>query len=143
MRRTWTAVACATSLSGCFELTGLDIFGCTPSESVPRWEIVIGPIPGHVTALAVGDALHLNAKARPLVGGILDMERGACHEIYGDPVPTVINWYSTDDRIATVSTSGVVIGREAGDAIIVAQAPFRFVSSSVRVRVWVRDGGGP
>jgi hypothetical protein len=144
MRWTLTTLACVTGLSACsFEITGADLFSCEPRESVPRSEIEIGPIPGGVAALAVGDALQLNAQVRPLVSGTPDTETGACHPLYGDPVPTLILWSSTEPDIATVSNTGLVRARAPGDAMIRAQAPFRFVSTSLIIRVSVKGTGNP
>jgi hypothetical protein len=138
MHRISTVVACVASLCACFEISGLDLLGCEPPESVAQWDMVIGPVSSDIAALAVGDALQLTARVRPLVGGIPDMERGGCHARYGDPVSALILWSSSDDRIASVSATGVVTGRTAGDAIITVQAPFHFVSDALRIRVSIR-----
>jgi hypothetical protein len=44
-----------------------------------------------------------------------------------------INWSSTDDAVATVSTAGEVLGRGVGQAIITASALGRSQSSTIQV----------
>ena len=95
-------------------------------------------------AVAVGDTLELTAEVRPLVGGMIDIYgTDECHPVYGDPVPTSVEWYSFDERIATVSATGVVRGLAAGDVIITAEAPSRRISAARKIRVWVPGGAAP
>jgi uncharacterized protein YjdB len=44
-----------------------------------------------------------------------------------------INWSSTDDAVATVSTTGEVLGRGVGQAIITASALGRSQSATIHV----------
>lgn len=80
----------------------------------------------------------------PLLGCEASTASERCAGIdYGDPVAATIEWSSSDDRIATVTTNGIVRGRQAGDAVITARVPARNLVGSREVAVWVRGGGGP
>lgn len=68
---------------------------------------------------------------------------GLCQVDYGPPIPAAIEWTSSDNRVATVSTTGLVVGREPGDSIITARAPALGVSASRPIGLRVRGAGGP
>ena len=109
--------------------------------------VVIGPRPGtfgYGEIVFVGDTLPLSAEVRPAVGASIDFwGTGACAIDYGDPVPAVIEWSSSDARIATVNAMGVVRGRQEGEVVITARAPALSLSGSREIFVWVRGGGAP
>jgi len=108
--------------------------------------VVIGPSPGlfgYGEIVFVGDSLPLTAEVRPAVGASIDFwGSGSCKIDFGDPIPADIEWSSSDASIATVSSTGVVRGRQAGDALMTARAPAYSLSGSREIAVWVR-GGGP
>ena len=131
MHRKVIVVACVACLCACPRISGPDLFSCEPPEfSPPRMDIG----PAELVTIAVGESLQLTAVVRPVSGGMMDLESG-CNPLYGEAVPAVIHWFSSDPRIATVSATGVVMGLAPGSAIVRAHAPFRFASTSLRVSV--------
>src|SRR5688572_22017544 len=65
----------------------------------------------------VGDTVPLFAELRPVVGSSVDVwGSGGCAPDYGDPLPATFEWSSADQRIATVTSSGVVRGVAEGTA---------------------------
>ena len=135
VRQILTVVSCVASLCACFDITAADLFTCEPQEPVAQGRIEIFSYGG---AVAVGDTLKLTAEVRPLVGGMVDLYgTDECHPTYGDPVPTPIEWSSSDKRIAGVSATGVVRGRAVGEVIITAEAPSRRISAARKIRVRV------
>jgi hypothetical protein len=109
--------------------------------------VVIGPSPGlfgYGEIVFVGDTLHLSAEVRPAVGASIDFwGSGSCAIDYGDPIAAVIEWSSSDARIATVSGMGVVTGRQEGDVTITARAAAHNLTGSRTIGVWVRGSGAP
>jgi hypothetical protein len=147
MHRTSIAVALVISLAACVEITAPDLFACEPAEPIGSLRVTIVTTPSFVGSeelVFVGDTLPLTAEVRPVVGGVIDaFETGRCYAHYGDPVRAAIEWWSSDDRIATVSAAGVVTGRSPGDVQIAARVPLQSISSSRRIGVRVRGGGAP
>jgi hypothetical protein len=102
-----------------------------------------GPF-GYGETVAIGDTLLLTAEVRPAIGAYIDVwGSGACAIDFGDPVAAVIEWSSSDDRVATVSPTGAVVGRQQGNATITARAAAQGVSASREIGVWIRGGGSP
>jgi hypothetical protein len=136
---------CLLSLPGCESPAAPG--PCAGMVREGELHVVIGPpygLFGYGETVFVGDTLSLTAEVRPGVGASIDFwGSGSCRIDYGDPIPAVIEWSSSDTRIATVSAAGVVRGRERGDAIITARAPARNITASREIGVWVRGGGGP
>lgn len=109
--------------------------------------VVIGPRPGpfgYGEAVFVGDTLHLSAEVRPAVGASIDVwGTGSCAVDYGAPIPALIEWSSADARIATVTATGIVTGKQQGEVIVTARAPQQSISGSREIYVWVRGSGAP
>ena len=137
-------VACLAALSGCESSTAPE--PCAGMVTEGELHVVIGPRVGLFAVGAivfVDDTLHLTAEVRPAVGASVDFwGSGACAIDYGDAIPAAIQWSSSDDRIATVNATGVVRGRERGDAVITARAVSLSISGTREIGVWVR-GVGP
>lgn len=90
----------------------------------------------------VGDTMPLVAELRPVVGSSVDVwGSGGCAPDYGDPLPATFEWFSADQRIATVTSSGVVRGVAEGTARVTAKAKERGLSGGLDIYVWVRAGG--
>ena len=140
------ATVCVLVLAGCDnKITAAD-FDC--EEGLPKGElrVVIGPGSdpfglGHVVFL--GDSLTLTAEVRPVVGATFDFWGGGCVTEFGAPLPASIEWSSSDTGIATVSATGVVVGRQAGGVAVTARAPARNLFSSREISVRMRAAGGP
>ena len=109
--------------------------------------VVIGPRPGifgYGEVVFVDDTLALSAEVRPALGASIDFwGSGSCAIDYGDPIAAVIEWSSSDARIATVNATGLIIGKQEGEAVITARAPAQSISSSREIVVWVRGSGAP
>jgi uncharacterized protein YjdB len=52
---------------------------------------------------------------------------------FGDPIETSLRWSSSNDVVATVSSSGEVLGRSEGHAVITADALGKLQTSTVEV----------
>jgi hypothetical protein len=92
----------------------------------------------------VGDTIALIAyvsevlSVSPGLGGI-----GLCEVEYGPPIAAAIEWSSSNALVATVSATGVVAGRERGNAVISARVPALGLAASREIAVWVRGAGSP
>lgn len=139
--RAGVAIACIAGLVGCQTSTEPD-FRCTGSVPVGELRVVIGRAPGFLGSdeiVFVGDTLPLTAQVRPAVGASTDVwGSGGCKTDYGEAVPATIEWSTSDARIATVSATGVVTGRQEGTAVITARDPSRSLATSREIAVWVR-----
>ena len=138
-------IACLASLVGCDTVTEPD-FRCTGSVPVGELSVVIGPevgLFGVGAVVFVGDTLPLTAQVRPAVGASIDVwGSGGCKTDFGESVPASIEWSTSDARIATVSATGVVTGRQEGTVLITARDPSRSLATSREIAVWVRGSGG-
>lgn len=141
------SAVCMLSLAGCdTTLTSAD-FDCEEGLRKGEPHVVMGPTSdafGLGEIVFLGDSLALTAEVRPVVGATFDFwGSGGCRTDYGAPIPAAIEWSSSDIGVATVSATGVVVGRREGSAIVTARAPARNLSSSREVAVWIRGAGGP
>jgi hypothetical protein len=90
----------------------------------------------------VGDTLPLVAELRPVIGSSVDVwGSGGCTPDYGELLPATFEWSSADQRIATVTSSGVVRGVAEGIARVTARDRERGLSGGLDIHVWVRAGG--
>jgi Bacterial Ig-like domain (group 2) len=144
---TGVVVACIGSLAGCYNSVTTPDLTCDAAYPLGELHVVISAAAGFFGTgeiVFVGDTLPLAAEVRPVTGASIDFwGSGTCQTNYGDPVPATIEWSSSDVRIATVSATGVVSGRQRGDATITARAAARNLSASHEIGVWVRGAGGP
>ena len=140
------AVVCVLVLASCdSRITAAD-FDC--EDGLPKGELrlIIGPGSdpfGLGENVSLGDSLALTAEVRPVAGATFEFWAGGCQTEYGAPIPASIEWSSSDSGIATVSATGLVIGRREGGAAIAARAPARNLVSSRKITVRIRDAGGP
>ena len=138
-------MACIASLVGCETVTEAD-FRCTGSVPVGELRVVVGLAAGFFgndDIVFVGDTLPLAAQVRPAVGASIDVwGNGGCKTDFGEPVPATIEWSTSDARIATVSATGVVTGRQEGTVAITARDPSRSLATFHEIAVWVRGAGG-
>lgn len=141
------AAVCVLVLASCdSSITAAD-FDC--EEGLPKGElhVVMGPGSdpfGLGENVFLGDSLALTAEVRPVVGATFDLlGSGGCRTEYGAPIPASIEWSSSDIGIATVSATGLVIGRREGSAAVTAHAPARNLVSSRKIAVRIRAADGP
>jgi uncharacterized protein YjdB len=90
----------------------------TPPNSSTGMGANVSVVPGTATIIS-GEVVALKASMR---------------DAYGDPLTDVqFAWRSSNDAVATVSSTGEVVGRSAGRASITATAQGRAQSSAIHV----------
>lgn len=121
MRRA-TLTVCILAIAAC-EIP-MDIELCPETSPAGRIAMRIG---GGRETVFVGDTVRLVAEVSRMGGVRYSCE--FCCPSGGGVIETPIEWSSSNSRVATVSTTGVVVGREAGGATITARAPSLGVSA--------------
>lgn len=138
------ALAVSALLAGCdYQFTASD--RCS-DEGTGELHVIVRPeafsSDGWGETVFVGDTLPLIAELRPVVGSSVDVwVSGGCAPDYGDPLPATFEWSSADQRIATVTSSGVVRAVAEGTARVTARARERGLSGGLDIYVWVRARG--
>jgi Bacterial Ig-like domain (group 2) len=136
MRRAAMA-ACLAMIVACDNPTEPDVCAGTPPA---------GTIEVRITAdrdtIVVGDSLRLLAE----VSEVESVRNGGelCWVSYGGLIETPIEWSSSNPRVATASSRGlvgVVVGLERGNATITARATSLGSSATYNVAVLVPGGG--
>jgi hypothetical protein len=142
MRYFVALVGCMVGFAGCdIDIsTGLE---CTDRTgelhmlyTLRSHHFVIGDV------MYVGDTARLEVEVRRVSGVSLD-RWGGCTPDYGELVPAAIEWSSSNTRVATVNTTGLVTFRGSGETILTARAPAHGLSLSREVAVAARSAGGP
>ena len=138
MRRVAGALTiCMVSFAACDRSTEPD--PCAGVAQAGELELAIFATPetfGAREIVFVGDTLVLSAEVSEVLGVSPGLGAGdLCEVDYGPPIPTPIEWSSSNPRVATVSTTGRVVGREPGAAVITARAPALGLSASRDVDV--------
>ena len=131
-----TLAACMVGIVACDSATEPD--PCAEVARVGEVELFIGSTTGLLEdgeIVLVGDTLPLFAEASEVLDVSIPFSGALCEVDYGPPIQTAIEWSSSDDRVATVSATGRVIGRAPGDATITARAPTLAVSASHEIEV--------
>ena len=130
-----TLAVCMLGIAACDNATEPD--PCAGVARVGAFDLFIGSTTGTLgdsEVVLVGDTLALFAEASEVMG-VSTVPGGLCEVDYGPPIQAAIEWSSSDDRVATVSATGLVVGRAPGKAIIRARAPVLSVSASHEVEV--------
>ncbi|HZO19124.1 MAG TPA: Ig-like domain-containing protein [Gemmatimonadaceae bacterium] len=145
MLRVVSALAlCMGTLAACESATAPS--RCAGVAEVGELHLLVEPAYGfyETGTIFVGDTLPLVASVRPEVGASVDIwGGGGCKLHYGDALPADIEWSSSDVRVATVTSTGLVRGVAGGTATITARDASRGMSKGVEIDVWVRGTGGP
>ena len=81
--------------------------------------------PGTATITAVTDTSGVEASFKVTVVALnttkLTLEQYDTYNLYVDGVTSGVTWYSRNKRVATVTTGGMVVGRQAGTTTIVGR----------------------
>ena len=136
MRRVAGTLAVCMVLVACDNTTEPD--PCAGVARVGELDVFIGSTTGVFEdgeIVLVGDTLALFAEVSEVLGVSTGSAGGLCEVDYGPPLQTAIEWSSSDDRVATVGATGLVVGRAPGDAIITARASALGVSESRHIEV--------
>jgi uncharacterized protein YjdB len=72
-------------------------------------------------------------RSATIMAGQVAVLKASLKDEFGDAIETSMRWTSSDDAIATVSSSGEVLGRSVGRAVITADALGKFQTSTVQV----------
>ena len=140
------AAVCMLVLVGCdSRITAAD-FDCEEEVAKGELHLVMGPNSdrfGFGEIVFLDDSLALTAEVRPVAGATFDFWGGGCVIQYGAPIPASIQWASSDTGIASVSPTGLVMGRREGTATVTARAPARSLISSRKVAVRIRGAASP
>jgi uncharacterized protein YjdB len=112
----------AITMLRCFAiLSVLSLTGaCNDSYSAPTSD----PSTGTLTVVP---------RSATIMAGQVAVFKASLKDEFGDAIETSMRWTSSDDAIATVSSSGEVLGRSAGRAVITADALGKFQTSTVQV----------
>ena len=86
-------------------------------------------------SIQMGDTLTLSAAVRPIAGAHTNVSFGGCDFSYGDSVPAIISWSSTDTAVARVSQDGLVTARAMGNADIIARDAARNLKAAYGILV--------
>ena len=118
--RSLVVALAATTMSACgnkqvtfnpcdFMIGRIDVLVDPPAASMPPYlnEWVLG----------VGDTVTLRVVARKVVDASGGVET-SCQVSHGDPIPTALQWVSSDTAVATVSDEGLVTAVAAGNDTI-------------------------
>jgi hypothetical protein len=142
MRYFIALVGCIVGFAGC----DIDIstgFGCTDRTgelhmlyTLRSHHFVIGDV------MYVGDTARLEVEVRR-VSGVSPDRWGGCAPEYGELVPATIEWSSSNTRVATINTTGLVTFRGSGETILTARAPAHSLALSREVVVAERSAPGP
>ena len=93
---------------------------CNDSFSTPPND----PSTGTLTVVPRSATIH---------AGEVAVFKATLKDEFGDQIATNMRWISSNDAVATVSSSGEVFGRREGRAVITADALGKFQTSTVQV----------
>lgn len=82
-----------------------------------------GPYAGE-WVLTSGDTVTMRVEAKKVTDSQTGIQSGGCTLTYGDPIPSALEWHSSNPSVATVNDQGTVSAIQAGNDWITV----RFVS---------------
>jgi Bacterial Ig-like domain (group 2) len=133
VRRTaLTATVCILAIAACD--FPIDIELC-PLQPVGPVYVAISP---YRDTVVVGDTLRLFAEVSE-IGESAAYSCEFCCPTGRAVTETPIEWSSSNSRVATVTASGVVVGRAPGSATIIARAPSFRVATAQPILVVARS----
>ena len=100
----------------------------------------VGPLPNNPTERA--GSLTVVPRFATIKAGQVALLKADLRDQFGDRLDVAFAWKTSDDAIATVSSTGEVMGRQAGYAVITASAIGESQTSTVRVLSRDSKGGG-